>query len=366
MHRRALAPLFLLAAALLPLPAAAGIDRWTPVGPDTGVVRELAAAPSRPSTVYAGLNTGGIYRSQDGGATWAFAGNGLDIRSQINALAVDAHLPNRLWAATDTAIVRSTDGGAHWVTVRDGGARVLAADPKLSGTVYAPLGSGALQRSTDAGATWQTLPGPVTGVAALAIDPVQTQNLYAGTRTGVLLSKNRGASWQPSRRGLPASTFVLSLAIDPRVPRTVYLSISRRRSRSDRLPQRRRRDELDRRRPGPADLPGPACRRPGKERRRLGRDRDRPVPQPRPRPHLEPRRRRPAGRRGDHRPPRRHAPRRHGRRRVPEREPRRRLEPVEPGARRRRSPEPGPRPSPAAAPVGAGRRQQRLPDDLGR
>src|SRR5579872_6243093 len=162
MHRRGLAPLFLLALASSSLPAAAGNDRWTPVGPDTGVVRELAAAPSHPATVYAGLTTGGIYRSQDGGATWTFAGGGLDIRSQINALAVDARLPDRLWAATDTAIVRSTDGGAHWAQVRSGGAFALAADPKVSGTVYAPLGFGALQRSTDAGASWQTLPGPVT------------------------------------------------------------------------------------------------------------------------------------------------------------------------------------------------------------
>src|SRR5579872_6783171 len=184
MHRRAFAPLFLLALALSPLPAAAGIDRWTPVGPDTGIVRVLAAAPSRPATVYAGLQSGGIYRSLDGGTTWTFAGNGLD-REQITALAVDARFPDRVWAAMDHAIFRSVDGGAHWFKVRGDGALALAADPRVSGTVYAPLGSGPLQRSADGGATWQTLPGPVKDVASLAIDPVQPQNLYAGTRSGL-------------------------------------------------------------------------------------------------------------------------------------------------------------------------------------
>ncbi len=186
----------------------------------------LSGAPSRPVTVYAGLVTGGVYRSLDGGATWELAAAGLDTKAPIYALAVDAKLPNRLWAATANAIFRSTDGGAHWTKVRDGGARTLAADPQAAGTIYAPNGDGPLQRSTDAGASWQTLPGPVKDVAALAIDPVQTQNLYAGTRAGVFTSKNRGASWQPSRRGLPASPFVFALAIDPRAPRTVYLATS--------------------------------------------------------------------------------------------------------------------------------------------
>jgi photosystem II stability/assembly factor-like uncharacterized protein len=224
MHRRVLAVLFLFIT--LTLPAAAGIDRWTPIGPDTGIVRALAASPSRPATVYAGLRSGGVYRSVDGGTTWAFAGNGLDTRAQVTALAVDARLPDRVWAATDNVIYRTVDGGAHWFKVRDGGALALAADPRASGTVYAPLGDGPLQRSADGGATWQTLPVPVQDVAALAIDPSQPQNLYAGTRSGLFISRNRGASWQPSRRGLPASPLVLSLAIDPRSPRTVYLATS--------------------------------------------------------------------------------------------------------------------------------------------
>ena len=226
MHRRAFAPLFLLALALLPLPATAGIDRWTPVGPDTGVVRVLAAAPSRPAVVYAGLVSGGVYRSLDGGSTWTLASGGIDVREQINALAVDPRLPGRVWAATDSVIYRSTDGGAHWVSVRDGGALVLAVDPAVPGTVYASLGDITFQRSLDAGATWTTLAGSPAGIEALAIDPAHPQTLYAGTSSGFFVSRNRGASWQPSDRGLPASPFVLSVAVDPRSPRTIYLATS--------------------------------------------------------------------------------------------------------------------------------------------
>ncbi len=224
MHRPALAALFLLAT--LTRPAAAGVDRWTRVGPDAAVVKTLAAAPSRPATVYAGLQSGGVFRSLDGGATWGFAGGSLDLRIPINALAVDARLPDRLWAATDGGIYRSGDGGGHWMRVRSGGAQVLAADPEVSGTVYAPLGNGPLQRSRDAGASWQTLTGAPADVTVLAIDPVHSQHLYAGTHLGLFISGNHGASWLPSRQGLPDSPFVRSLAIDPRSPRTVYLATS--------------------------------------------------------------------------------------------------------------------------------------------
>src|SRR5579872_2650644 len=226
MHRRAFAPLFLLALALSPLPAVAGIDRWTPVGPDTGIVSVLAAAPSRPATVYAGLTSGGVYRSLDGGNTWTSASNGIHVNEQINALAVDPRLPGRLWAATNGMIYRSTDGGAHWASVRDGGGLVLAVDPTVPSTVYASLGDIGFQRSLDAGATWLTLDGSPAGIEALAIDPAHSATLYAGTSSGFFISRDRGASWQPSDRGLPASPFALSLAIDPRSPRTIYLVLS--------------------------------------------------------------------------------------------------------------------------------------------
>src|SRR5919112_598289 len=91
---------------LLPLPALAGVDLWTRVGPETGAVRALAAAPSRPSTVYAGLASG------DGGVTWSFAGAGLNLQTPIRSLTVDVRRPGLLWAATSQGIYRSANGGA--------------------------------------------------------------------------------------------------------------------------------------------------------------------------------------------------------------------------------------------------------------
>ncbi|HSG41056.1 MAG TPA: hypothetical protein VLE27_15570, partial [Thermoanaerobaculia bacterium] len=67
----------LVAATILAAPVEAEPGRWTRVGPDTASARVLAAAPSRPSAVYAGLQVGGVFRSTDGGRTWVWASKGL-------------------------------------------------------------------------------------------------------------------------------------------------------------------------------------------------------------------------------------------------------------------------------------------------
>jgi hypothetical protein len=146
-----------------------------------------------------------------------------------------------------------------------------------------------------------------------------------------------------------------------------------RRAGAGRLPQRRRRGELDTCGPGDAGLHRSGSRGAGKKRSALGRGDGAPVPQPRPGPDLEPRRRRPPRRRGAHAPAGRlrrlqrlQDASRDGRRRFPDRGPGRgpgrRLEPVEPGAGGGRHPGPRPRSAPAGAPVGRGLGRQRVPD----
>jgi photosystem II stability/assembly factor-like uncharacterized protein len=226
MHRCVVLAAQLLLSLLLPLarPAAAGVDRWTRVGPETGVVRTLAAAPSSPSTVYAGLDSGGVFRSGDGGATWSFAGAGLNLQNdEVRSLAVDARRPDLLWAATSQGIYRSANGGASWSRVHAGGATALAQDP-ASGTLYAGTEGGPMLRSLDGGVSWPALAGSPQHVTTLAIDPSHPQTLYAGTGSGLLKSTNGGAKWVPLTRGLPASPAVTALAIAPRSPQTLYLA----------------------------------------------------------------------------------------------------------------------------------------------
>lgn len=79
-----------------------------------------------------------------------------------------------------------------------------------------------------AAAEWKPI-GPYGGaVEALAADPVQTAILYAGTAGGggLFKSVDAGVTWTPSHRGLPADAEVISLAIPPQRPATVYAGVS--------------------------------------------------------------------------------------------------------------------------------------------
>src|SRR4051812_4303289 len=195
-----------------------GAGSWTRIGPDAGVVLTLVAAPSSPSTVYAGLNTG-VFRSLDGGATWSFASQGLDLNGTIRALAVDIRRPDTVWAATFNGIFRSVNGGASWDRVANANAASLAQDP-VSRTLYAGIQSGPMRRSRD-GASWEEIPHSPLNAFSLAIDPFRPQTLYAATLTGMFKSTNGGAKWFPSNRGLPSSP-ALAVTLAPGSSRRLY------------------------------------------------------------------------------------------------------------------------------------------------
>src|ERR1700680_14139 len=59
-------------------PVHAGVNLWTPIGPDGGSVVDLAVSRAQPPRVYGGSAGGGFYRSEDGGAPWVRASRGID------------------------------------------------------------------------------------------------------------------------------------------------------------------------------------------------------------------------------------------------------------------------------------------------
>jgi photosystem II stability/assembly factor-like uncharacterized protein len=204
--------------------------RWMRIGPDGGPVWALAAAPSRPSTVYAGLRGSGVFRSTDGGASWSFAGSGLGQSPAVDALAVDAGQPGTVYALTGFGLSKTTNGGGSWSRVSLTGSAghfptALAADPRRPGIVYVALDGGGILASADRGLTWALLDGPPDAVSLLAIDPVNPTTLYAGTIDGVFRSTDSGSHWTSITRSIhPALGGVSAFAVDPRRPQTLFLS----------------------------------------------------------------------------------------------------------------------------------------------
>lgn len=128
---------------------------------------------------YAGT---GMYRSADGGKTWAY--RGLPESHHIARILLDPNDSNTLWVAVtghlyspnaERGVYKTTDGGNTWQKTlfvnENSGAIDLVADPNDSRTLYAAIwersrsawnfsGAGAgsgIWKSTDAGNTWQQL-----------------------------------------------------------------------------------------------------------------------------------------------------------------------------------------------------------------
>jgi len=235
-----------LATALLALPAAAGMNSWTAIGPDgTPVIGTypLAVDPSSPLTIYSVVNgTYGttIVKTTDGGVNWVELTNG-PILCPVDSLVIDPASPATIYADGGEPwdyglpfICKSVDGGAHWAVVSEElPTSVLAIAPSLSSTLYAGENE-AVYKSIDAGLSWSRRSNELTGlyVSALAIDPKDADAVYVAqvtstpvdiTNTATIFKSTDGPDqWRQVPIAVPAGAVITSFAIDPVTPSIVY------------------------------------------------------------------------------------------------------------------------------------------------
>jgi photosystem II stability/assembly factor-like uncharacterized protein len=212
---------------------AAAVPAWVPIGPASGAPRVLSVVfdPLHPGVVYAGLDGGGVVRSDDGGVSWRLASRGLSgifyDGTVVSHLLVSRQ--GHVFALGEISVFESADGAASWQEVNlppqatlDGSSAGFAIDPLDPDTFYT-TGLG-LYRSTDHGASWSPLGGRLTATDCfgVAVDPLSRRQIYVGLHNaryhaGLYISRDGGASFARASPQVP-----LSIVVSPADPRTVW------------------------------------------------------------------------------------------------------------------------------------------------
>ncbi len=196
-------------------------------------MRSLVADPRDPQVVYLGTANGMLYRSEDGGRRWRRPEPGFPARGMsLDDLAVDpqGNLYAGYWEVHGPGggVARSTDGGATFSLlegIAGQGVRALALAPSDPSVLVAGTREG-IVRSKDAGRTWSRISpeadGEIRNVDSVAIDPVDPETIYAGTWHLPWKTTDGGKTWRPTHAGMIDDSDVMTLTLDRRSPRIVY------------------------------------------------------------------------------------------------------------------------------------------------
>ncbi len=220
-------------------PLSASSDYYTPCD-----VIAINSSDILLATRSSGTNSGGIYQSTDGGASWNQVTSSLPTSGVDRiALTQDPSNPNTVYAVVSSTdhtasgdaglkgIYKSTDGGTTWAALskpqkisstsnlsylgsQGWYGNVIGIDPNNSKNIY--VGGVDMMKSTDGGSTWAQLTfwdsffgGPVIHADhhAITFVPGKSGLVYCGDDGGIQKSTDGGKTWTSLNNGLEITQF---------------------------------------------------------------------------------------------------------------------------------------------------------------
>ncbi len=190
-------------------------------------VNTVIVDPVTPSTIYLG-NASGLFKSIDAALTFTellYSAAPISF-ANVNAITVDRTTPATIYVGATgglgNGIYKSTNGGVSWALLKTGVVNTIALDPITASTIYIGTSLGAF-KSSDSGDTWNvTNPGLGSfPVNYFGINPVLPNVIYMGTDVGIFVTYNSGIDWSGFSNGL-VSSLVNAIAFDSGKPDQIY------------------------------------------------------------------------------------------------------------------------------------------------
>ncbi len=223
------------------------VRQFEVTGPWGGDVRALVASPGDSDLLYLGTADGQIFHSADGARTWQRLKPGLDKRGlSVDSIVIDPREPKTLYAGVwavardeEGGVFKSTDGGEHWKLLEGTkklSVRSLAIAPSdssflIAGSANDDPNLNGVFRSTDAGKNWERISPAgdreIRNIESVAIDPRDTNIVYAGTWHLPWKTTNGGVNWKQSGNqiaGMINDSDIFGISIDPNQPNIVYVN----------------------------------------------------------------------------------------------------------------------------------------------
>ena len=211
-------------------------ERWEPGGGGL-CMHTVLPDPADAKRIRIAVSTGGMYVTEDGGATWRASNSGVraeflpdkhpEFGQCVHKVAQSRTRPERMYLQNHWGLYRTDDRGESWTDIANGVPSdfgfPVAAHPEDPDTAWiiplesdqfrcTPEGKLRVYRTSDAGASWSALTNGLPQSDAyecvlrdaMAVDPLSPAGVYFGTRNGkVFGSANEGESWSLLAGGLP-------------------------------------------------------------------------------------------------------------------------------------------------------------------
>lgn len=191
-----------------------GINTWTYVGPEQSApqVIQIVIDKKNPNIVYAATDQG-VFRSVDGGESWAARNGGLGSYGQlvVSGIVIDPTNSNTLYIGTwGAGLLKSVDAGDNWTPLGDplhptslALSQNVSAPPEIAGIGPSYTYDPDIRSESPVNMMGMPVPWQRTAVRRVAINPNNAAELFACVDDGggLYRSSNGGQSWQKINLG---------------------------------------------------------------------------------------------------------------------------------------------------------------------